>query len=275
VLRTIAGRHNTSVKLARRLLKKKYRRERGLFLSEGLDLLRVAVEAGEQPVEVLVREDLVDALPSDLLEAARDDELDVGVCTPETLSLASSLGGAVDVVAIFEAPELSLRDVSLTGGTTVFLAGLGDPGNVGTIIRAAVSFGAGGVICSPETADPFSPKAIRAGMGAQFVEPVVMDVTADQLEAKLAADARRGLPSPALLVADPRGDLPAHTLGAMVGEEGAVLIMGSERGHLPTLTRAAHHVVIPQAKFDSLNVAMAATILLYEIAKREGAGGEQ
>jgi len=70
MIRAIAGRHNHSLRLARKLQKKKYRRERGLLVGEGLDVLRAAWEAGAKVKEVLVRADLVACLPEALLEAA-------------------------------------------------------------------------------------------------------------------------------------------------------------------------------------------------------------
>ncbi len=115
MIRDIAGRQNHSVKLARKLQKKKYRRERGLLVGEGMDLLLAAL-AGRcrHPRDVLVRRELVQELPSALREraaasvgaadiASSDAEtssthLNIGVCDQETLDYASSLGGAADVI---------------------------------------------------------------------------------------------------------------------------------------------------------------------------------
>jgi TrmH family RNA methyltransferase len=163
-------------------------------------------------------------------------------------------------------------------GVTVYLHGVGDPGNVGTIVRGAVAFGAAGVACSPGTADAYGPKAVRAGMGAQFLMPVVTDVTLDDLEAKLAAEESRGNPAPTVIVADPRAETDSRSLAQVVGRRssgsspgaspcaGVVVVLGSERGELPEFRRAITRVAVPQVRFDSLNVAMAATILLYELS---------
>ncbi|MBN1460918.1 MAG: hypothetical protein JXA57_15400, partial [Armatimonadetes bacterium] len=160
MIREIAGRQNHSVKLARKLQKKKHRRERGLLVGEGMDLLRAAVEAGADVRDVLVRNDLVDELPPELLERARGALLgtaasDVGVCDSETLDYASSLGGAADVVFTCIEPAWSLADLVLGSGFTFFLDGIGDPGNVGTLVRSLVAFGGSGMVCSPGTADPY------------------------------------------------------------------------------------------------------------------------
>ncbi len=271
MLRRIGGRQNPSIKRAARLQKKSYRRERGLFVTEGLDLLLSAEEAGRTPVEVLVREDLVDVLPGRLLKLADEGGLEIGVCDAETLSLAGSLGGASDVVAVFPLPSWSLADVPLAESVTVLLCGVGDPGNVGTVVRGAVAFGAAAVMCTPGTADPYGSKAVRAGMGAQFLVPVVPEVRPEDLEARIAAEERRGNPVPRLVAADPRGGVDSRELGRLNG--GSVLVLGSERGGLPTFSREVTRVAVRQVRFDSLNVAMAATIMLYELAAEPSGKG--
>lgn len=274
MIRRIAGRNNAAVKLAGKLQKKKYRTDRGLFLAEGLDLLLAAEAAGVSPVEILVRDDLVNRVPGRLQREAEAGTLDIGVCDAETLAGVSSLGGSSDVIALFPLPPWSLNDVHLGEGTTVYLHALGDPGNVGTIVRGAVAFGAAGVACSPGTADPYSPKAVRAGMGAQFLVPVVTEVGLSDLEAKLDVEMARGGSPVTVVVADPRGDTDSRALRGVAGARpgaagshgGVVLVMGSERGGLPEFRRPVVRVAIPQARFDSLNVAMAATVLLYELS---------
>ena len=275
MIRNIAGRHNDTIKLAAKLQTKKHRRERGFFVAEGLDLLEEALAAGEFPVEVLVREDLLGRLPMELQAEADGEDLGIGVCSAETLAYASSLGGAADVVSIFESDEWALADLDLAGRTNVYLFGLGDPGNVGTLVRSAVAFGVTGLVCSPGTADPFSPKALRAGMGAQFHARIVTDVSAADVVSKLSADRGRGEEPPVIVLADPRGDVQAPDLVdaitpiAAAGDgrslPGVLLVLGSERGRLPDLCGTVKRVSIPQSGLESLNVAMAGTILLYEL----------
>ena len=202
MIRDIAGRQNHTVKLARKLQKKKHRRERGLLVGEGMDLLLAAVAGGADVRDILIRRELLHELPAGLREqaaafsgsagrepgsgvsarsaarpTAADTEepvsagLDIGICDQETLDHASSLGGSADVIFICLQPEGRLADIDLSGALVFFLDCLGDPGNVGTLVRSAVAFGLGGVVCSPGTADPYSPKALRGGMGAQFSLP--------------------------------------------------------------------------------------------------------
>lgn len=292
MIRDIAGRQNHSIRLARKLLKKKQRRERGLLVCEGMDLLHAAVEAGAQIHEVLVRRDLLDALPAGLRQraagagaeargaagrAARQNTtptaaLDIGLCDRETLEYASALGGGVDVIFICAEPAWSLADVAMAEALTFYLDGVGDPGNVGTVIRSALAFGAAGVVCSPGTADSYGPKAMRAGMGAQFLLPVVTEVPAADLKARFNAAAARGEVSPAVWVADPHG---GDDLRSMPLVAGPLVILGAERAGPGTIWADARRVTIPQKGFESINVAMAGAIFAYEASRQalEGAGG--
>jgi len=269
VIRDIAGRQNHSVKLARKLQKKKHRRERGLLVGEGRDLLRAAWAAGEEIRDVLVRQDLISELPPDLVARAAQERapdtagVDVGRCDPETLDYVSSLGGNADVVFTCVEPVWGLADLVMGEGLTFFLDGVGDPGNVGTIVRCMTAFGGAGVVCSPGTADPYGPKAMRAGMGAQFELPVVVEVTAGDLKARLEAEAHRGACAPEVLVADPHEGRDVRQVKA---RRGTVVILGAERTGPGGDWEAAPRITIHQTRFESLNVAMAATILAYELS---------
>jgi tRNA G18 (ribose-2'-O)-methylase SpoU len=110
-------------------------------------------------------------------------------------------------------------------------------------------------------------------MGAQFLTRVVVDVTPGDMAAKVEAGGRRGSVMPEMVVADLQGDVRAEDL-SVPGP--LVLVLGAERGDLPEFAVPTKRVVIPQAGFDSLNVAMAGTILLYELTRGrlgKGVGG--
>jgi RNA methyltransferase, TrmH family len=271
VIRDIAGRQNHSVKLARKLQKKKFRRERGLLVCEGLDLLLAAWAAGAHIRDVLVRRELLKELPADLVEGARGDRppesagLDIGICDSETLEYVSSLGGAADVVFTCVEPAYNLGDLALGEGLTFYLDGLGDPGNVGTIVRSMVAFGGTAVVCSPGTADPYGPKAMRAGMGAQFELAVVVEVSGADLRARLKAVAQRGACAPQVWVADAHdGDdvRQAQSPG------GLIVVLGAERTGPGSEWEGVRRITIPQCRFESLNVAMAGTIIAYQLSGR-------
>jgi RNA methyltransferase, TrmH family len=143
------------------------------------------------------------------------------------------------------------------GDVLVYLHGVEDPGNVGTIIRSAHALADATVVIGPGCADPYSPKAVRASMGSIFTRPPGR-ATLDALDGqKVALD----------VTAERR--LSDVSVTAPV-----VLVMGSERGAFPegAETAGLERVQIP-VHADSLNVAMAATVALYEVANRMAADG--
>ena len=129
---------------------------------------------------------------------------------------------------------------------------MGDPGNVGTVLRSALAFGADAVALGPGSADPYSPKAVRASMGAVFSVPVARVKDPAELPGRRVA-----------LVA--REGTPLHALDA----SDVTLVVGAEREGLPGAVVAACDEVahIPIAHADSLNAAMAATVALYELSR--------
>ncbi|HLY86050.1 MAG TPA: RNA methyltransferase [Gaiellaceae bacterium] len=166
---------------------------------------------------------------------------------PELLAEVSALAHPPRVVAVFRRDDLPRG----TRPVTAALWQVGDPGNVGTLLRAADAFGAG-VALSDGCADPTGPKAVRASMGSVFTVPLS---EFDEPAGKRVA-----------LV--PGGGFPLHELGP-AGE--VVLVLGAEREGLPVdvLERCDERVSIPQpGGGDSLNVAMAGAIALYELATK-------
>lgn len=215
---------NNRLKTIRKLRERRWRDKLDLFVAEGEDLVAAAEAAG--------------ATPEFVLRAGEDVE-------PELLAQAGSLGSGSRVVGVYR------RRWSEPGGVlSVYLHGVGDPGNVGTIIRSAHGLADGPVVLGPGCADPFSPKAVRASMGSLFARP----------PARVDDPAR--LPG-RLLALDAHAE---HTLAEADLQAPLVLCLGAERAGLPAQL-AAQAVRIPVAG-DSLNVAMAATVGLYEAANR-------
>jgi TrmH family RNA methyltransferase len=212
----ITSPHNDKLKEVRRLQRRRDRR----FVAEGEDLLAAAADAGWPAVYEL--------------RAGVDVEADL-------LDGVSGLGSGTRALGVFEQ-----RWGAVSGPLCVALWGVHDPGNVGTVLRGALAFGAASVAVGPDTADPFGPKAVRASMGAIFAVPV----------AKVASVAQLPAPRVALVAA---GGEPLR--GPLEG----TLVVGAERAGLPDEVVAACDAVayIPIAG-DSLNAAMAATIALYE-----------
>lgn len=220
----ITSAHNPKLRLMRRLLSSRRQREReGLFVCEGEDLLEAARAAGIEPVDVLV---------------AGED------VAPELLADISTLGHPPRVVSVFRRGDLpsGAREVTLA------LWRVADPGNVGTLLRAADAFGAG-VALSAGCADVTGPRAVRASAGAIFRVPVIrFDETQGH---RIALDAHAGTPLSEIDLTPP-----------------LLLILGAEREGLPALEGAERATIPLPGDAESLNVAMAGSIALYELARR-------
>jgi TrmH family RNA methyltransferase len=142
------------------------------------------------------------------------------------------------------------------GGYVVVAAGLGDPGNLGTILRSAEAAGAAAVVLTEGTVDAFNPKVVRASAGALFHVPVVADVALAQL---------RALAVP-LVGAVAAGGIPYDEAPL---DDACALVLGSEAHGLPAEVTLDALVTIPhRGRAESLNVAMAATVLCFEAARR-------
>jgi TrmH family RNA methyltransferase len=229
----ITSPHNDKLKEIRKLNQRRRWRERsGRFVAEGEDLLAAADGAGWTAVERF---------------CAQGSGLPGTEVQPSLLASASGLGSGTRALAIYEerwAPAPA-------GPLCVYLHGLSDPGNVGAVLRSAQAFGASAVALGPGTADPFSPKAVRASMGAIFAVPI----------------ARVG----------DLGELPGRKVALIAGQGRALrelelndvtLLIGAERDGLPAeVVAAADETAQIPITTHSLNAAMAATIALYEVTR--------
>jgi RNA methyltransferase, TrmH family len=222
----ITSRDNETLKLVRKLLgQRKHRDETGLFAVEGEDLVAAADDAGFEPVHRLVAGETVDE---------------------SLLSRVSTLPHPARVIAVYRRDDLprGARDTCLA------LWRLADPGNVGTLLRTADAFDAC-VALSDGCADPLSPKAVRASVGAIFRVPLV---AWDDVPARRVA-----------LVAHCGEPLDVADLAPPV-----TFFLGAEREGLPDdIVTQCHKVTIelPGAA-ESLNVAAAGAIALYEASRR-------
>lgn len=267
-LKHITSSGNETIKEAARLKRKRHRYEARSFLAEGEDLLEAALTSGVLPRQVFLLEGREERVLAVLGAAAAEPE--VYACSPAALAKLSELGSGTRVVAVFPFLEKPLSyhadRETRAGAPVLYLSGLGDPGNVGTLLRSATAFGAAAVILAPESADPYSPKALRATMGSIFEVPLHLDVS----PAELASWAETlGLK---IVCADPHQGLPVWEVD-LTGS--FVLVLGAERKGVPGRLKAAARevVMIPQAEAaESINVAMAGTAILYEALRQRQAG---
>lgn len=261
-LRRIDSPRNQVLKLARALQSKRERRERRLLVVEGEDLLRAALAAGLAPEVVVFDEERVGR--DDPLMAETAHVAARYLAPPRMIEQAGVLAAPQRVLAIVPQPqEHHFRTVAFPPSVGVFLAGVADPGNVGSLVRTAAAFGCDWLAIGPGSADPFNPKAVRGAMGATFTVPLLEGVRMEDLATRdgfaiVAAGSSGGV---APWDADLRGPL--------------VLALGGERAGLDPVRDALSaagrvvEVTIPQVPgTDSLNVAAAGAALLAEIARQ-------
>jgi RNA methyltransferase, TrmH family len=235
----ITSADNDKLKTIRKLQARRSRDKLGLFSAEGEDLVDAAAAAG-RPARFVLR-------------AGEDVE-------PRLLDEVSTLGSGTRVIGVYE------QVFAEPGGRVmVWLHAVEDPGNVGTLVRAVHALADGPLVLGPGCADPHSPKAVRASMGSLFARP---PARADFGE----------LPGTLLALAAGRQRPLKEALDALAGApKPLVLCLGSERAGLPDAVVAGAHAVagIPLRADgpESLNVALAGAVALYEVANRMAAHG--
>jgi TrmH family RNA methyltransferase len=238
----ITSPENDKLKLVRSLRDRRRRERSGLFVTEGEDLLEAGLASGATP---------------ELLLSAAGSGLGGTEVEPALLDRVSALGSGTRALAAW--PQRWAQEVS--GPVCCYLHGVGDPRNIGALIRSADALAGGTVVLGPGCADPFSPGAVRASMGSVFAQPLV----------------RAGIEkTPA-----PRVGLVAHG-GQPPGElhPPLTICLGAEREGLPGEVVAAceRTVTIPlrPGGAESLNVAAAGAIVLQRISSAaERTGGHR
>jgi len=233
---TITSPTNQHLTEIRKLSRAATRARSGRFVVEGEDFLMAAAAAGISALYVLCVPGHEGAREAGWLEVA-----------PELLAEISALGSSSRVIGVYEQRWSEPR-----GPLVVALWAVGDPGNVGTVIRSAHAFGASAVALGPGTADPYGRKAVRASMGAIFGAPLARVQSIAELPGTVVA-------------LNAAADSPLR--GPLAGE--LTLVIGGERTGLPyeVLAQCDEVRSIAQVAGDSLNAAMAATVALYEVTR--------
>ena len=244
----ITSRTNPRIQRARSLRESKYRKETGCHFIEGDKLVREALTSGAALETVFVRAGYAGALdfPCEIVEVSGS-----------VMDALATAGTPQSLCAVAKTPAAPLPEAFQ--GTVLLLEDVQDPGNVGTLIRTADALGASAVILSPQCADPFSPKTLRASMGSVYHLPVyVTDVPA-----ALRALNAQGY---TCLCGHLRGSetLPPKTdkMALLVGNEG--------NGVTDEAAALCYPYRLPMpGRAESLNAAVFGAIMLYELT-REG-----
>jgi TrmH family RNA methyltransferase len=259
----IKSTHNQRLRELRKLHERKHRERTGLFMAEGEDMLAEALRHGMCPRAVFY--DAEELQLDDPLLAELPAGVDRVAVQGNALRSAGSLGSGSRVIGIWEQRWSTIdRDLDVA----LYLHEVSDPGNVGAVLRSALALVPSIVLLSPRTADPFGPKAVRASMGAIFGQPVAR-ASFEQARERLG-DGRHSV---ALLPRNGRL-LRELTLGRPV-----LFCLGSERLGLPErIVDACDEVGQVPLLFggaESLNVAMTATLCLYESAVHRLSGADE
>lgn len=264
----ISSTANDTVKLLKSLDRKKERVETGLFLAEGARHAEEALANGWVPAYAFASQAALERPQTrDLLLRMKSAGARVLTGTEKILVTLSRKDNPQAVISAFKQRETTLADLPTTGQRR-FLAlyEVRDPGNLGTVIRTADAAGCDGVILIGQTCDPFSVEAVRASMGSIFAVPFATAGFEEFSAWRTAAGVR-------MIAASMRGTR-AHDK-ATYGER-SVILMGNEQSGLPTEVedQCDELVRIPMmGKADSLNLAIAASVMTYEAWRAAGYKG--
>jgi TrmH family RNA methyltransferase len=272
-LRRIEGRHNPLVKQLRQAFARAEVTESGDCAIEGLRILEEAIRSGLRFSAVFFRESAQDRAERLLPQIGAQVET---LLLPDKLfdSLVPS-ESPQGVAALVRLREFSLDDLleseRLQVGPIVVLAGVQDPGNLGTILRSSEAFGSAGVVLGEGTVSPFNSKVVRASAGSVFRLPVIhgqvhgraksatkLDEVSEKLRAQgvrlIATSSHKGTPLD-------QSDLKGRT----------AIFFGNEGSGLPrdVMAKMDEFISIPHAEqVESLNAGVAASIVLYEAARQ-------
>jgi len=251
---------NQKVKFIRKLEQKKYRQESGRFFIEGLRIVGEAVQTGA-PIKSLViaPELLISAFGISLLDHPAIKDINRVEVSAEIYEKIAHKEGPQGIGAIVRQEWQALDDLqSNADDLWVALDAIADPGNLGTIMRTAEAVGARGIILLGNTADPYDPSAVKASMGALFSLTLVQTHWRDFQDWQLS----KGM----TMVGT--SDHARADYQSIKYQHPLILMMGSERHGLnPEMEKACDYMVrIPmEGRGDSLNLAVAAAVVLYEI----------
>ena len=252
----ITSQQNPKIKQIRKLNSgSKYRRRFGLFAVEGIRILEEALQSAFEPEWVIYTEDL-DQRGRQLLENYQALHIPCDPVTTEVLEAASDTETPQGMLGVFPLVSLPLPP---SPRLLVILDSLRDPGNLGTLMRTSLAANVDGLLLSPGSVDPFSPKVVRSAAGAHFKLPV-HNATWSEI-----ADMTQDLP---LLLAEMEKG-PSLWETDLTGPVG--IILGSE-AHGPgpearELASTSVHIPI-SSSIESLNAAVAGAVLLFEINRQ-------
>lgn len=240
---------------------KKERDESGLFAVDGIKPVKEALTAGFPLEKIIVAENLADPDRQEIESSAALKNISLAFVTQSEIEQISSLRNPEGVLAIAKIPGEQRDSNSPVNYPALYLWQINDPGNLGTIMRTALWFDVQTILISPDSVDIYSPKVVRAAMGALFRLTIKTDIDLDQVEKVLDRD------NASLWATDMSGnaDMP------VVAGERFILAFGSESHGLPSeiLQRSAGVIGIDKYGYgESLNLAISVGIILNAIRRK-------
>lgn len=262
MVHSITSASNPLIKTLKGLHAKKGRAEIGLFLAEGARLAMEAADLGIWPAILVYAPSALERAPVRALIARAESHCVRVIETSESiLGQISKRDNPQTVIGAY-APQFTALD-QFDGRTIIALEGVRDPGNLGTILRTADSVGADGVVLIGESCDPFSLEAVRASMGSLFAVKLARATLAELLAFKRARSA-------SLIGASLKGRTLEESFAAPAR---AIVLMGNEQSGLSAQMEAACDLLVKlpmRGRADSLNLAVATAVLLYDLWRRRG-----
>ena len=257
----LTGLQNPVVKAAAELKQKKYRTQNGLYLAEGL---RTAEEAvAYKAVESLFYVATDDDRTMRLLEDAAMQNIKLVCVNENVMKKIADTETPQGIIAVCKMRQPKLENLLASGKMLLVLDRVGDPGNIGTMLRTADAAGIGGLVLLKGCADIYAPKTVRSSMGSLFHIPVLSGVS----EQEFVSAAKKAGYDLLVTCLDGADNLYKADLSGRIA-----FVMGNEAGGVSEtlLEKADKRVYIPMAgRAESLNVAMAAGIVMFESLRRK------
>lgn len=265
----ITSASNALLKRARKLRQRKYREQEGAFFVEGLAPVLQAIEHDADVETLIVAPELLTSERAKaLIEPARRGGMATALVSADAFATVSERENPSGLAAVVRSRAVSLEDLDVPGDALfVALHEAGNPGNVGTIVRTVDAVGGDGVILVGDTTDSWHPSSVKASMGTIFSTALATAETVDEV---FEWATRHDL---AVVTTSARAP---HDYWAVDYPERSVVLFGSEGTGLPAgiLERGDVSVRIPmRGSASSLNLAVSAGVVLYELARRRSGHG--
>lgn len=234
--------------------------QRGIFIAESPKVIRVALQAGYEPVALLCERRHIEGDAKDIVLQCPD----IPIYTGSRKLLAQLTGYTLTrgvLCAMHRRPEPAIADVCQDARRIVVIQGVVDTTNIGAIFRSAAALGIDAVLLTRDSCDPLNRRAVRVSMGSVFLVPWTwLDAPASSLHNLGFRTAAMALTDDSVALDDP----------SLKAEPRLAIIMGTEGDGLPhaTITESDYVIRIPMAHtVDSLNVAAAAAVAFWELCK--------